>query len=341
MDTTFIIDNGSYNLRFGTTHMHTVDSVVKTLRKKQHYMGLSPPTYVGNIQNEHLYTRTRLLKNGIADSMESLSKLYEYALDSAAPEWNYIVTYKSPTTKHYRHQIASLMFDVFDVNGLYFGEQSELSLLSTGKTSGVVLDCGYNMTTCTPIQEGCALYHARIEYNYSATDVLAKIQESYPEQLRAYSSRAVEVICTDILETHCFTGQPEYSSIYTLPDGKDLVLGDELCNYIEPYFQPRLIDQYHQPGVHRMITDCLEGESESLWNDIVLCGGMSTITGFAQRIQEHVHEKSPIDSTIVHELDGSAPFHGARLLSAKDDFSKYCITRAEYEEHGKRIVFQK
>lgn len=36
-----------------------------------------------------------------------------------------------------------------------------LSLFSTGTTSGLVLECGHSLTTCTPIFEGFPMAHAQ------------------------------------------------------------------------------------------------------------------------------------------------------------------------------------
>ena len=52
------------------------------------------------------------------------------------------------------------MFEKFQVSSFYLALQQVLALYSTGKTTGVVLNSGYGMTSAVPVFEGFALSHA-------------------------------------------------------------------------------------------------------------------------------------------------------------------------------------
>lgn len=56
------------------------------------------------------------------------------------------------------------MFEKFDVPAFYLAIQAVLSLYSSGRTTGLVLDAGDGVTHTVPIYEGYALSHA-IERN--------------------------------------------------------------------------------------------------------------------------------------------------------------------------------
>ncbi len=45
-----------------------------------------------------------------------------------------------------REQFTQLLFEQFNVAGLYIGEQGVLSLYSVGKTTGTVIDLGHGKT---------------------------------------------------------------------------------------------------------------------------------------------------------------------------------------------------
>ena len=52
------------------------------------------------------------------------------------------------------------MFEKFKVDSLCLINTAVLSLFSTGKTSGVVVECGEGVSYTVPIFEGYALPHA-------------------------------------------------------------------------------------------------------------------------------------------------------------------------------------
>lgn len=53
--------------------------------------------------------------------------------------------------------MAQLLFEKFDVPGLYLHPSSVLSLYSVGHTTGMVLDAGASATRVVPVYEGCGL----------------------------------------------------------------------------------------------------------------------------------------------------------------------------------------
>lgn len=74
--------------------------------------------------------------------------------------------------------MTEIMFETFSVPSYYLAIQAVLSLYSSGRTTGIVLDAGDGVTHTVPIYEGYSLSHA-IERNNLAgrnlTDYMVKL----------------------------------------------------------------------------------------------------------------------------------------------------------------------
>ena len=62
--------------------------------------------------------------------------------------------------KKSREMMAKIMFEKFNVKSFYVASEAVLSLFSSGVTSGLVLECGDEISRAVPIFEGFALRHA-------------------------------------------------------------------------------------------------------------------------------------------------------------------------------------
>lgn len=81
--------------------------------------------------------------------------------------------------------LTKLFLEDFNFKGLSIVNSSSLSLFSTGKTSGLVVDSGESKTMCVPIYEGFPLYHAlnisSIGGKNISDIILDGIVQTYPE----------------------------------------------------------------------------------------------------------------------------------------------------------------
>lgn len=78
-------------------------------------------------------------------------------------------------TKQNKQKIAEIMFETFKVKSFALMNTAVLSLFSTGKTNGLVAECGEGVTYTVPVFEGYALPHAMHRLNVSGQTITQKL----------------------------------------------------------------------------------------------------------------------------------------------------------------------
>jgi actin len=86
--------------------------------------------------------------------------IFENELNLDPKNMDILITDSPMNTKENKQQIAKIMFEEFKVESLAIINTAVLSLFSTGKTTGVVVECGEGVSYTVPIFEGYALPHA-------------------------------------------------------------------------------------------------------------------------------------------------------------------------------------
>lgn len=94
------------------------------------------------------------------------------------------------------------MFEVFSVPCLYLCLDGVLSLFSSGRTSGIVLDSGEGVTNTVPIFEGYAIPHAIERIELAGQDLTKRMHQLMTD--RGYNFAASETnIINGIKEGTC------------------------------------------------------------------------------------------------------------------------------------------
>jgi actin-related protein len=84
---------------------------------------------------------------------------------------NVLMTDTPFNDKEDKCKITQLMFEHFKVQSFSLINTAVLSLFSTGKTCGLVAECGEGITYTVPIFEGYALPHARQYTKVAGQDI--------------------------------------------------------------------------------------------------------------------------------------------------------------------------
>lgn len=208
------------------------------LEKNQHLYGYD----IFYDKDKYMYD-IRYLKQG--DHEDVIDHDFYFLLDdyfkkeNITPVDHNIIINASPIkNKQNIMALTKLFLDEFNFKGLSIINSSSLALFATGRTSGLVIDCGESKTQCVPIYEGFPLYHALNTFNLGGKNVsdlfLKGIIESYPEfdpeniiSIREIKEKMAYVSYLKDSEYYIKNDKEdilrEEQRLYKLPDGERII----------------------------------------------------------------------------------------------------------------------
>jgi actin-related protein len=130
-------------------------------------------------------------------------------------EHRFILTEPPLNTPENREQMAEIMFETFNVKGLFIGVQATLALyaqisgpesksMANGDLTGTVIDSGDGVTHTAPIYEGFSIPHAVAKIQIAGRDLTQFMQKLLLERSIKLTSSAELEIVRDIKEKLCF-----------------------------------------------------------------------------------------------------------------------------------------
>jgi actin len=383
MDTnTVVIDAGSYSVKagFSGNALPSVEfpTVVGTYDK-----GLMDSTgkrlskvYVG----DEVYARSKLIrKSPIERGMltesrylieDILHHAFQHQLQVKAEESTVIMT-ENPIEPKANRTISpkanveyktQVLFETFKVQGLCLANHCTMTLFSTGKVSGTVVDSGGGVTHTIPVYEGFslppALEHSDIS-GKAISDYLEKLLVEKGHSFNGSAKRFVRdiqeksaAIRTELHEVKQPAAEvqpgeqdPELMS-FQLPDGQKIELLKERYQAPEILFQPTLINSESNP-LHQMvfnsITKCDVDLRPDFYKNIVVGGGNSHIPGFIERLTNEVKALANVSMEVV--VSGSpgknAAWVGSSIVASSSSFQNFMLSTEEYEDSGPSIIHRK
>ena len=366
-----VIDSGSGSIKCGISGDDQPRSVLPTIigKPKSEKIKMGPARkecYVGEQAKEKMGVLNLSLpiQHGQIVDWDSMEKVWhhtyynELAIDPR--DQNVLLTEAPTNTIQHREKMASLMFEKFQVPGLYIGNTAVLALYSSGRTTGIVLESGDGVTHTAPIYEGYALPHAVMRVNMAGRDMTEYLYKLLTDAGVGFTTPAYMDIVRQMKERLCYVAldfeeevtnaakQPVDKS-YSLPDGTVVKVGTPRFRCPEALFKSSLLntgkedDGFHEL-VFKAINKCDMEVRRDLYSSIVLAGGTNMYRGLAERLEKEVGNLAPsaVKPKVIAPPERKySVWIGGSILASLPEFQKLYVTEQEYEEHGARILHGK
>ena len=288
------------------------------------------------------------------DKFENLMHYLLYSEMKVVPEEVSILITESPrTSRENREKLTEILFETFNVKRLHIANSSMLGLFSYGKTSGLIVDSGFNITSTVPVYEGYPLSHASIRINIGGEDLsknlLSMIQNNLDE---TYIDTKGRILADDIKEKLGYLllnpddGDDVKDVTYELPDGKKIALSKELYKANEILFSPNEENEKEKGllSIKNMVIDSINKCDNEIKNDIkeniCLTGGTTLLKNFPEKLKNELSESSEgANFNLSAEQERLfSTWIGGSIVSSLDNFQFMWVNKKEYTDNGKNLL---
>uniref|UniRef100_A0A914DRA1 Actin n=1 Tax=Acrobeloides nanus TaxID=290746 RepID=A0A914DRA1_9BILA len=297
------------------------------------------------------------MEHGIVTDWNDMERVWQYIYSNdqlkTNPEEHPVLLTEAPMNpQRNRERAAEIFFETFNVPALHIQMQAVLSLYSSGRTTGVVVDSGDGVTHIVPIFEGFAIEHGIGRIDVAGRDVTRYLRLLLrKEGYNFYRSSEFEIV-REIKEKMCYLSTNVYKdenseaekSHYHLPDGSTLEIGAARFRAPEVLFRPELIGEEYD-GIHQCIVNsihkCDMDLRKTLYSNIVLSGGSTMFNGFGDRLLSEVKKIAPKDAKIrimAPQERLYSTWIGGSILASLDTFRKIWVSKKEYDTDPKIVL---
>lgn len=339
-----VIDNGTGYTKLGyagnTEPQHIIPSCIAV--KESARVGAKIATGVSDLDfyigDEALdapnYTVKWPIRHGVVDDWDLMERFWEQTVFKylrAEPEDHYFLLTEPPlNTPENREYTAEIMFETFNVPGLYIAVQAVLALAASWTSrqvgertlTGTVIDSGDGVTHVIPVAEGyvigSCIKHIPIagrDITYFIQQLLREREVGIPPEQSLETAKAIKerycYVCPDIVkEFSKYDSDPQkwikkYESLnsitkqpFSVDVGYERFLGPEI--FFHPEFSNADFTLPISEIVDDVIQSCPIDARRPLYKNIVLSGGSTMFRDFGRKLQRDI--KRTVDSRLkIHE----------------------------------------
>lgn len=296
------------------------------------------------------------VKHGVFKNKEDIKPIFEFLYEkleiSSEDISRHPVLIAEPLLNpiENRNKIAEILFEVFNLQALFFVSQPILSLFSTSVTSGCVLESGDGVSQSCIIYEGYSIPSSYLRYDFGGWDVTENLRLMLKKK-RGYNfdnSDGFEIV-KKIKETLCYTtinnnNNEEEFSTYDLPDGTEIQIGNEKKLATEILFDSSL-NEIECPSLPEMITNSInKGDIDirlKLYGNILLSGGNAYMKGLKERFHKEVKKLTNNNTKVRLHIPRKPDYCcwvGGNVISSLEIFKQMWITKNSWMEKGRLLL---
>jgi actin len=300
------------------------------------------------------------IEHGVVTNWDDMEKIWHHTFYNEMrvnPEDHNVLLTEAPMNpKQNREKMTQIMFETFNVPAMYVGIQAVLSLYSSGRCSGIVLDSGDGVTHAVPIYEGYSLRHSIMRADYAGRDLTEYMMKLLMEGGHRFVTTGEKEIVRSIKEQLChvaidfeeeMASKKSVEEEFELPDGSIINIGNPRFRCSEALFHPMHIGMEH-PGFHEMVHQSIQkcdiDVRRDLYANIVLSGGSTMFPGLPERLTKEMSNLAPSSvkpKVIAPPERKYSVWIGGSILSSLTTFQSMWISKREYDEAGPTIVHDK
>lgn len=348
-----VIDNGTGYTKMGYAGNSTPSYIIPTAIgiKEQAKVGDSAARRVGKglddldfyigdeaLANSKTYTVNYPIRHGIIEDWDLMERYWEQAIFKylrAEPEDHYFLLTEPPlNTPENREYTAEIMFESFNVPGLYIAVQAVLALAASWTSrsvndrtlTGTVIDSGDGVTHVIPVAEGYVIGSAIKHIPIAGRDITQFVQQQLrdrepqipPEDSMEVAKRIKEIysyVCPDIAKEFTKYDQDpakwikQYSFNHSVTN-KEIVVDVGYERFLGPeiFFSPEFANPDFTTSISEVtdtvIQHCPVDVRRGLYKNIVLSGGTTMFKDFGRRLQRDLKRTVTERQELSEQLSG-------------------------------------
>ncbi|MFI2238652.1 rod shape-determining protein [Streptomyces chrestomyceticus] len=295
-----VIDLGSANVRAGFAGEDAPRTVFSDIVGTPKDARASRRVYVGDEARGMSSTLhiVHPVRNGSVTDQSGVEAVLRHALVDELriepSEQPVLVTEPVDGTQDHRERLARVLFDSFKVPALQVVDTSSLALCAAGRTTGVVVDVGWERSTAVVIVDGVLQPGTLATLAVGGRALTARMVDLLAEEGHTFASGSARELAEGVKERVCYVADdPRQEADRCTPRVAELPgrerIKVEQAQYLcpEALFDPSLAG-IDTPGLAGVVSAAIDaaapGLRSELYRGIVLVGGSTLLTSLPDRL---------------------------------------------------------